>query len=233
MSQSFHLFNLQKLDLQIDRATQRLQEIHQIIEKDARIETATRSHEELVQELRHAQQKLKTLEQDVDARRVKLEQSEANLYSGRVKIPKELQDLQNEVAAIKRNLNILEDQQLEAMLVVEELTAQVDQSRHNLEATIARVSEDHSGLMGEKNQLSADLERLQIERAAIASQITAANLSRYDLLRKSKRGIAVVSLVENACTACGSTLTPGESQAARSPTNIVTCPSCGRIVYSG
>jgi uncharacterized protein len=233
MSQSFHLFNLQKLDIQIGKAEQRLLEIQKLINQDDRVATTQLVHDQLFTELRQVQQNLKQIEFEVETKRVKLEQSEANLYSGRVKIPKELQDLQNEVSAIKRSLNTLEDQQLDIMLVVEGLTADLENSTVNLEKVKAKVSEDQAGLNGERRQLTNELDRLHIERAAISNQITRENITKYDLLRKNKRGIAVVSLTDNACMACGSTLTPAESQAARSPSIIVLCPSCGRIVYSG
>jgi len=233
MSQSFHLYNLQKLDSQISKAEQRLQEIQELIEKDTRIELTQNTHNELEAELLKAQKTLKKVEHEVEGKRIKLELSEANLYSGRVKIPKELQDLQNEVGSIKRSIATIEDHQLEAMLALENLTVEFEQSKNYLESMRATVAEDQAGLNGERNRLAADLERLRIERSAISKQISSENLIKYDHLRKRKRGIAVVSLTDNACMACGSTLTPAESQAARSPLNIILCSSCGRIVYSG
>ncbi len=55
------------------------------------------------------------------AQKVKIEQTEATLYGGKVRNPKELQDLQNEAAALKRYLAVLEDRQLEQMIALEDV----------------------------------------------------------------------------------------------------------------
>ncbi|MFN2235225.1 MAG: C4-type zinc ribbon domain-containing protein [Anaerolineales bacterium] len=47
-----------------------------------------------------------------------------------------------------------------------------------------------------------------------------------------RAGVAVAKVEDRACKACGSTLTASLNQAARSPSQIVFCDSCGRILYA-
>src|SRR5574340_67934 len=96
MSQGFHLFQLQKIDAQLDQGVARALEIKNKIEADTRILDQQRLVDEAEKELATEHSHLKRIEQDTAARRIKLEQSESSLYGGKVRAPKELQDLQNE-----------------------------------------------------------------------------------------------------------------------------------------
>ncbi|MGZ9220523.1 MAG: C4-type zinc ribbon domain-containing protein [Anaerolineales bacterium] len=37
---------------------------------------------------------------------------------------------------------------------------------------------------------------------------------------------------DGSCAACGTTLTPSQQQIARSTSQLIYCPSCGRILYA-
>lgn len=233
MSQSFHLYQLQKIDTRLDQIQQRITSIQNQIEDDSRLKNTRDLHDLAAEKVNRIQRELRKIEHEVESRRVKLEQSEANLYSGRIKVPKELQDLQNEVAALKRNISALEDQQLEIMLQLEEAKNEYEQLQQILLQVEAEVAQSHSGLIGEKTRLENDQQRLMIEKKAIISQIQPAMLVEYENLRQTKQGIAVASVEESSCTACGAGLTPAQCQSARSPFAVFYCPSCGRIIYAG
>jgi len=233
MSQAFHLFQLQKIDSQLDQIGQRIHEIEVLLQDKSALEKAEALHQQNLEKLKQAQLSLKKIEQEVQAKRIKLEQSEENLYSGRVKVPKELRDLENEVQALKRALANLEDKQLDAMLEVENAEAEAQKSEAQVRHLQAEQIESQAHLQGELDQLKRSKERLLREQSVILNQIDPENLEIYRQLRANKRGIAVASIIDDACSACGSTLTPAERQAARSPHRLVYCSSCGRILYAG
>ncbi len=233
MSQSFHLYQLQKIDRQLDQIRQRTHIIQTQIESDTRLVSAREEAARIHTQVEQIQRSLKKIEHEVESRRVKLEQSEANLYSGRIKVPKELQDIQSEVASLKRGISGLEDQQLEIMIHLETARAAYGDAQRQVAHTEALVTQEHAGLIGEQTRLENDKERLQIERNAVVSQVLENSLTQYNALRQRKQGIAVAAVEDYACTACGAGLTPAQCQAARSPATIVYCPSCGRIIYAG
>lgn len=233
MSQSFHLYQLQKVDSQIDQIDLRLSEIEQILMKDQRIQQANLQLQSTQEALKQARQALTMAESAVKARQIKIEQSQAALYGGTVHNPKELQNLQNEITALKRNLETLENEQLEAMIAFEEAEKAVQNAQKTLHEAQALVNSQNAALNGEKEQLLKKRQRFETERLAIQSQIQDTNLEIYQRLRKQKKGIAIAQVEDEACTICGSVLTPGEWQAARSPQKITYCSSCGRILYTG
>lgn len=233
MNQSFHLFQLQKIDSQLDNLNKRIHEIDGIIAGDRSVVEAQDALSAAKANHQKARHHLSECEDRVSSKRIKIEQSEANLYSGSIKNPKELQDLQMEIGSLKRHLADLEDLLLEAMLAMEDAENELKNAESNLEKATANSLMQHSTLNGERDQLIKLREKLATERGLTVEQITPENLEIYLRLRKTKKGAIVVQVEDGTCAGCGSTLPPAEWQASRSPLKITFCSSCGRILYSG
>ena len=232
MSASLGLYRLQLVDSHMDEVRTRLEEIRQTLENDEEMRQAKKQVNETEVALKLSRHSLKESEIEVNKQKQKIELSEANLYSGNVKNPKELQDLQNEVAALKRHLATLEDRQLEAML--EEETAEQAHRvvLEELEQVKTRLADQNQTLTAEQSDLNKDLERFEAERQAALSPLDANLLATYDQLRQQKRGLAIAAVTDGACAACGTTLTPAQLQSIRSATQVINCPTCGRILYA-
>lgn len=233
MSISSNLYRLQRIDSEIDQANNRLQEIETALSQDEELQFAVKQHGAIAEQHALQSKQLSQAEEAVTAQRIKIEQSEAALYGGKVRNPKELQDLQNEVASLKRHLSTLEDQQLDLMLGVDELNASLEQAKATLDSTRAHLVEKNAHLNGEQAEILQQVQRLAVEQSAVQNAIPVEPLELYQNLRQQRRGIAVASVQGKACAACGATLTPAQIQLAQSPTQIVRCPSCNRILYPG
>ncbi len=233
MSQSFHLYQIQKIDTQLDQIEARRAEITSILEKDVRMRNAQKHLDEAHVQVHQLQHALREMEEITRAKRIKIEQSEAALYGGSVRSPKELQDLQTEVASLKKHLATLEDQQLEKMMQLEAAEAQQAEAQRAFDELNEQLISEYASLNGEKSQLERQRERLNAERTVISGQISAENLEVYQRLRQQKKGQAVVPIEDESCGVCGATLTPAECQAAKSPLKIIFCSACGRILYAG
>ena len=233
MSSPFKLYRLQQTDNQIDRCDTRVAEIERALKDDEALKRGARTVQNTEQELNNFRKDLRRAEDNVNGQRVKIEQTEATLYSGKVKNPKELQDLQNEAAALKRYLGVLEERQLEAMYAEEEAASQYDNAVHKLGKEQSHYNQMQSDLSNEKVKLENELERLQGERTATTGTIPQDDLILYQQLREQRRGIAVAKVSNKACSACGSLLSATTLHSARSPNQITLCDTCGRILYFG
>jgi hypothetical protein len=231
MSQTLSLYRLQQIDSQIDRASTRLAVITEQLGNDQELRAAGEQAQQARTSLQSAEQSLRQAEADVEAQRIKIEQTEASLYGGTVRSPKELQDLQNDVAALKRHLATLEDRQLEAMLAAEAAESSSHTAADGAQGLQDRMAEKNLGLRQEQESLQKELERLKTEQGAVVGNIPQETIGLYERLRHERRGVAVSTISENACTACGSTLTLAHVQLARSGGEMAICPSCGRILY--
>ena len=153
------------------------------------------------------------------------------MYTGKGHSPKELQDLQNDVAALKRHMVILEDVQLEAMMNMETTIASNESAQAELRAAQNHADEQNRGLQEEQGSLQKELEKLLSERSAAADPIPQDALSKYNQLRLQRRGLAVAAIKDNSCSACGSGITAAQMQSSRASGQVEFCPSCGRILY--
>ena len=232
MSAALGLYRLQQVDSQIDQIQARLKIIHEILENDAALRTANNNFNAATDNHRDAERLLKLSEAQVEKQRIKIEQNEASLYGGKVHNPKELQDLQKDVSSLKRHLETLEERELEAMIAAETAEKQLQTATTDLEHVQSNLKEQHKDLAQESETLHKSLERLHSERQAVVTDIANQTLSVYDQLRKQKRGIAITTIEDNSCEACGTTLTASQQQNARSTSQLFHCPTCGRILYA-
>lgn len=54
--------------------------------------------------------------------------------------------------------------------------------------------------------------------------------SRYEKIRASRGGRAVVAITNGACGGCARTLTPHAQQDARKRDRLLVCDGCGRLL---
>lgn len=231
MSAALGLYRLQQVDSQIDQIEARLKTIQQTLENDVELRSAIEQLAATETRQAQAERVLKLSESEVEKQRIKIEQTEASLYGGRVQNPKELQDLQKDVASLKRHLETLEERELEAMIAVESAENELRSAKSELVRVQSGLKEQNRDLTVESDTLRKDLERLNSERQAVVKYIAGQTLSVYDQLRQKKRGLAITTIADNSCEACGTTLTPSQQQNARSTSQLFHCPTCGRILY--
>lgn len=232
MSSALGLYRLQQVDYRIDQIQARLDAIQKTLENDLELRKAMDAVS--VSESRHkvSSSEVKESESEVESQRIKIEQAETSLYGGQVKNPKELQDLQMDVASLKKYLATLEERELEAMVRAEETEKMLEDANNKLQQVRSNLIDQNHDLTKESDSLHKDLEILNSERNAVVDNLAETAIEIYENLRQQKRGIAVASMVENSCSACGTTLTQSQHQNARSTDQFFFCPTCGRIVYA-
>jgi len=232
MSAALGLYRLQQVDSQIDQIQARLKAIQQTLENDVELRGTNQRFAAADGKHKDAERLLKLSEAEVEKQRIKIEQTESSLYGGKVHNPKELQDLQKDVTSLKRHLETLEERQLEAMIALETAESELQMARKDLERVQSKLKEQNKDLAQESESLHKNLERFNAERLAVVTDIASPTLSVYDQLRKQKRGLAITTIADNACEACGTTLTASQQQTARSTNQLFHCPTCGRILYA-
>jgi predicted nucleic acid-binding Zn-ribbon protein len=233
MSTALGLLRLQQVDSRISQIETRLAKVRETLGNDSELHAALEQVEKAEAEHNASERDRRQSEAEAQGQQIKIQQAEASLYGGNVHNPKELQDLQSEVASLKKYLAVLEERELEAMLNVESAEKALQAAREKLEHVQARFGDEHRKLIDDQEILTHDLESLTSERQAAISAIPADMLSTYESLRRQRRGLAVAEVSDNTCGACGTTLTAALQQSARHNTQLIYCPSCGRILYAG
>ena len=102
-----------------------------------------------------------------------------------------------------------------------------------LEQAKGTTAEENAEMLGERNKLQDDLERLIREKEAVLQSTQPESLTLYKKIRKAKHGTAVAAVTDGGCSVCGQALTPADLQSIRASNKLVFCPSCGRILFAG
>ena len=101
MSVAAELYDLQEVDLALDRHRARLQEIEEAIQESEELVQARQLKEEASQVVAGLRSRQTELEWDVDNVRSKASEVEVKLYGGTVRNPKELSDLDTDLKLLK------------------------------------------------------------------------------------------------------------------------------------
>jgi predicted nucleic acid-binding Zn-ribbon protein len=229
MTEGADLYRLQGLDSKGDKKRQRLAEVEAALGEDETLRQARRAVERAQERVRKWAVKQRDLELEVQGLADKISRDEQRLYSGVIRNPKELEDLQAEVAALKRRRQQLEEDLLEVMLEREEAEGAQAQAQKHLDGVQADWTAQQADLVGEREELQAELAEIEQARGALLPSIDAGDLRIYEALRRRKGGVAVALLRDDTCGACGVGISPNLEWQLRQG-KLAPCSNCERIL---
>lgn len=184
----------------------------------------TRRHE-----LSRGQQRL---EDEIATLTDKATQHDKTLYGGTIGNPRELQALQDEIAALKRRISQLEDQELELMEQIEPLDAELATAATRRADLDGRGAALRVQIAEEEVAIESELDQVRAERAAIAGEVAPELLAEYETLRPQSGGIAIARLVGGSCGGCHLGLSAVEIDRIKKlpPEAAAHCEECGRLL---
>ncbi|MBT3391465.1 MAG: hypothetical protein HN413_13780 [Chloroflexi bacterium] len=232
MSRPKNLYDLQIIDSQLDQHRARITAIDKALADDKAVIAGRKKAQAAQGSFETVHKALLKAKEIVKEQRDKIKQSNDLLYGGTVRNPKELGDIQDEIAALKRHLDTIEERQLEAMLNFDEAQDVRDQAKNLLDQALAEAEKRNAALVEEKHQHQNSIQALETQRRAQASRAEPADLEAYERIRIKRGGVGAAKVQDRTCSACGSTLASALFQQARSPSKITHCHSCERILYA-
>jgi hypothetical protein len=114
---------------------------------------------------------------------------------------------------------------------VDPAKARLAAAEKNLEEAGARVRSAIGRHEGEQKRIEGELSGFIAERGHSAKEVGSEWLASYEKLRKGRAGLAVCSIVEQACNGCRMSETLQRFIEIRDSGKIFTCTSCARIVF--
>jgi predicted nucleic acid-binding Zn-ribbon protein len=215
------------------RSAQELQEQLDRIPRQQKVQEAKAARqEELLREAHEAIKKCKVTAQKKEGdlkeghERVARHQRQLN----EAKSMKEYEALRHEITAEKAACGRLEDEVLTAMMEAEERTAQLPE----LEQAVKQAKEECSRVAGEAGGRQADLrgqlEEVQRKLKEAEADIPSDFRTQYNRVVASRGADALSSVRDRACSACHTEITV-QSYHDLVQEMLVTCKSCGRILY--
>lgn len=171
----------------------------------------------------------KQLELDVEAKKTQI-----NKYANQqleTRKNEEYKALAHEIETCKGDITRIEDREIVLMEQAE--VAQKEVARANGEANEAKkLADSQIAELGQREEnFKKELATLQQGRAELALAVDEVARNRYERLLKSKGDSAVVGIEHGVCGGCHMKLQQQLIVLCQGQKEIVTCSSCGRILY--
>jgi len=225
------LFQLQQLDLELDRLVTEKQTITTSLQGSPTLRKVRAQYEAAQQQLRSGLQAQKEAEWTLEDLTRRLTELENRLYGGSVNNSKELQALQMEAQRLRAQQNRQEEIVLESIDATEAQSKHVEQEHELFSTADEAWQQERTQLQQRLDQLEVRVQELHRKRTAQTQSLDENLLKRYETLRRTKQGRAVSKVEQSSCQWCRVILTPSEIQRVRLNMEIQTCMNCGRILY--
>lgn len=230
MTDILRLHELQKIDSNAEKVRRHLMQYQMALAEPEVVKELRARSQAADSEWQSWTTRQKQLEQDVQALSARIASSEEKLMGGAIRNPKELEDLQQSVESIKRQLAALEEEDVQALLRIDETAALKAKEAAALADIEKQWTARSDGLAAEEAKTRRIGAQLKANRAKLVEVIPAADLELYEGLRKRRAGVAVTTIEKDQCAACNVRVPTGVISAARSATTPVFCTSCARIL---
>lgn len=196
---------------------------------EGQLATSAAGVEALKQKSRTVEVNRKKLELDVGTRTDSIAKLRTQQYETRKN--DEFQAMGHEIERYENEIKKIEDEELELMLQVDKVKAELAEEEKKAATTKDSISRQLVDLDAKSKALDARLQELTKERENLGTKIDEDLLDRFDRLFESKGDAAIVALEHNVCTGCHMKVTTATVAHAKAGKEIVSCEQCGRIVY--
>ncbi len=224
------LITLQKIDLQLDTIDNEIKQKQDALDKLAAL---------LVQreaDIAQLNEQISALEQERRILDLELSEELAHVKSRQSKMMqvqtgREQTAILKEIEDGKQGIKEKEEKIVLIMEEVESLTAQIARQKElvqeegkNLTAETGSTKETIEAII--KNKEGQDQNRQQH-----ASQVEAKLLSKYNVLRERRNGLAVANVLAGVCQGCFMSIPPQQYNILLRGDRHLECPVCQRIIY--
>lgn len=221
---------LQDLDIRI---AQLQHEIAALPRHIASIEKTLEGHLRKVEADRAAltanQRERKKIEGDIQAQEARVSSLRNQMLGA--KTNEQYNAFKNEIEFCQQEIRKFEDRILERMTESEALERNLKSAEGALAEEKQNVDREKASAREKTHKDQAELSGLQKKRAEAAGHMAKPAYTTYERIRKSRRGIAVAEVMDGRCSACNMTVRLQFLQDLKLSEKMMTCESCGRILY--
>jgi predicted nucleic acid-binding Zn-ribbon protein len=150
--------------------------------------------------------------------------------SSSVKTNVEYRALMHEVEFTEKQISGCEDKILELMISLEAEEKSLKSAEIDLKAEAAEVEKEKTEARARTAEDEKLLHELGEKRVQLRSGVSEGALAHYDRVMRQRKS-AVAEARDQKCTACFVVIRPQTWQEVRSREQVVTCSSCGRILF--
>ncbi len=226
------LLDLQQFDTrlqQLGHQAKQLPEIAQLATLNGELDALRRTLAERLGAFEDAQAELRRVESDVEVVEARVKRDSDRLQGS--SSVKDVQALEQELAALARRRDELEDIQLVVMERVEEAESALTATRAEIAELESRIAETQTARDEALAGLEKERAHIQGQRDTVAGRVPAALLDLYEKQR-ARYGYGASHLRGGVSSAAGVALNATDLNAVRaaSPLDVILCPESSAIL---
>ena len=224
------LISLQHLDIEIKRLNQEIASVparQQEIEH--RFADSVKEFLDLKQQLADAETEKRRLESDLELEQQKHQKFKNDLMKATNE--KEYTTAVREIDVARKAVSSLETEILKLMERIETLEKHVKQRSPEIESRRIEIDEQISRWSEAAVSDQQRLEHLLPQRIRLIESLSTDARGNYERLSKMRSGFALAEARDYSCQACRMKIRPQVFNDIRRGETIITCESCGRILY--
>lgn len=202
----------------------------QIQTLEAQLTEFLHAHEDRNQKLAASQKQRKEFEVDIQAIREKISKHKDQLYE--VKTNEQYRAMLKEIEGEEEKIRKIEDRLLEKMIEAEEIQKQIAEAAARLDGEKSRVAAETKRLAALREEDTKERDELARRRKELSAALGESVRETYERIRKARNGVAVAEVRDGFCTGCNVRLRPQAYNEVRTNEIVLTCETCGRILYS-
>lgn len=148
-----------------------------------------------------------------------------------LKTNKEYQTMLGEIASVKTDASLLEEETLKIMDEQDSLKEEIIKEKAHLTEEEKKFQEEKRKIEVRIKEIESAVTDLTAKRSHSIPLIEKRILSTYERVLKAKEGSALVAVKDFSCQGCFMAVTPQVVNEIKMREKLITCESCARILY--
>ncbi len=140
--------------------------------------------------------------------------------------------MQKEIEGYKADKSTIEDDILLLMEEVDKARVDIVKQKQLLIEQENQLKEQTRRIEEELKDIEKGLSEFGAQREAIVSQVDPNTLRKYEKILRSKNGLAIVPVKDDACQGCNMDLPPQVINEIRLKGEFIICENCTRFLYT-
>ncbi|MBC8318980.1 MAG: hypothetical protein H8E41_13865 [Desulfobulbaceae bacterium] len=225
-----HLIQLQLIDLNIKKMDDELNAGNTDIEK--RQSAIDSKKEEIIaatSRIEDNEARRRELEAEVEDEGARVKDRQTKLMN--VQTNREYQSLLKEIEDSKKSTKDKEEETMHLMDQAETLQKNIDELNNLVKAEEKLLAEEQGKIDSLEAGIQSKKNKIEKSRVTQAKKIPVTLKNRYEQLRNSRNGIAIVGVTNGVCQGCFMNIPPQQYNEVLRGDDLISCPTCQRMMY--
>ncbi len=224
------LITLQDIDVEIKQIREEIDKLPQRQQDlESRFAASVKEYLDLKQQFEDAQSEKIRIETDLENEQARHQKFKTDLMKATNE--REYTTAVREIDVTRKNISLMETEILKLMEKIEKCESLVGEKTPEMEARRVEVDKQLAEWAESSKSNQTRLEELSSKRLPLLAELSPGARSDFERLSKMRTGLALAEARNYSCMGCRMTIRPQVFNDIRRGEAIITCESCGRILF--